>query len=177
MSEIQKFLEEREKKWQKIETELTRQERAAFNGQTARMMSERVANFRGALNDPDQRIGEKRAQRKPNPDFVAPEKKTVNRFDQLDKKDRWSSTEYQGTDTDGRAAITVQDPRDPDDLVCSPISDQPKSTQHVGGEEEREVHPEKISQLQGGEEGELRDWERSAKDLISKLSKFSLRAK
>ncbi len=165
MSEIQKFLEEREKKWQKIETELTRKERAAFNDQTARLMSERVANFRGALNDPDHRIGEKRAQRKPNPDFVTPEKKVVDRFEQLNKEDRWSRTEYQGTDTDGRAAITVQDPRDPDDLMCSPITDTKPGKHRVDGEEEREVHPEKISQLQGGEEGELEDWERSAKDL------------
>ncbi len=115
----------------------------------AHQMAERALNFLAALKKPTMRIGEKRAQRKANPDFVAPEKQGVNRFEQLNKEDRWSRTEYQGTDTDGRASITVQDPRDPDDLECSPITNTKPGKHRVGGEhgESRQHQPEKVSKL------------------------------
>ncbi len=133
----------------------------------ARQMAERALNFLGALRNPTKRIGGKREQRKANPDFVAPERIGESRFEQLDKEDRWSRTEYRegayGDQEDGRVSITVQDPADPDDLVCTRIGED-KIFNRVTGEEDLEVHPEKISQLRGGEEGELQDWERSAKD-------------
>jgi len=120
----------------------------AFDESTARQMAERVANFRDALNDPDKKVGEKRAQRKANPDFVAPEPIEVERFDQLDKADRWSKTVYGGDDGDGVAKITVQDPQDPDDIVLDPITPDGPSKHRVDGLKDRETHPEKVTTLE-----------------------------
>lgn len=124
-------------------------ENASFDESTARQMAERVSNFRDALHDPDKKIGEKRAQRKADPNFEAPEPVEVTRFDQLDKQDRWSRTEYREADGgSGRAAVTVQDPKDPDDLHCTHITaDNFDAKRKVTGEEDREFHEEKLAQL------------------------------
>jgi len=169
--EIQKYLVEKKEKWKKIAEAVGDHETASLDSSTSRQMSERVVNFLAALRNPTKRIGDKRVQRKANPDFVAPERIGESRFDQLDKEDRWSRTEYRegayGDQEDGFAYITVQDPRDPDDIPSrAPTTEQTltKRKHRVTGEEDLEVHPEKISQLRGGEEGELQDWEQSAKD-------------
>ena len=122
----------------------------AFDEKIERQMVERVANFRDALKDPDKRVGENRATRTVDPDFVAPEPIGEAKFEQKDKQDRWSRTEYRETDSGGHAAITVQDPRDPDDMHCTHVStytSDPKDKKRVTGEDDREHHPEKISQL------------------------------
>ncbi len=120
----------------------------------ARQMAERALNFLGALRNPTKRIGGKREQRKANPDFVAPERIGESRFEQLDKEDRWSRTEYRegayGDQEDGFAYITVQDPRDPDDIPSRAHTTEQTLTKRkhrVTGETEREIVPEKISQL------------------------------
>ena len=124
-------------------------ETASFSKKTERQMAERVLNFLSALKKPTMRIGEKRAKRKPNPDFVAPEPVQVERFEQLDREDRWSRTEYkEGDYGSGQASIVVQDPQDPDDLVCARVGkDRPSKHRVKGNEELREFHEEKISQL------------------------------
>ena len=128
----------------------------AFDDSTVRQMGIRALNFLAALKNPTTRIGEKRAQRKPNPDFVAPEEKTISRFSQLDKEDRWSRTEYRegeyGEPENGFAYITVQDPRDPDDLPHrAPTSKaiKERGKHRVSGEhgQARPFYPQKISQL------------------------------
>jgi hypothetical protein len=123
-------------------------EKASYDESTARQMAERVINFLGAMKKPTTRIGEKRSQRKPNPDFVAPEAIEVERFEQRNREDRWSKTVYGGDHRDGIAKITVQDPMDPDDIVLDPITPDDPNKHRVDGLVEREVHPEKISQLQ-----------------------------
>ncbi len=117
----------------------------------ARQMVERATNFLSALRKPAKRVGEKRSQRKFNPDFAAPERIIIERFDQLNKQDRWSRTEFRapapqrGSNpaTGAHASISVQDPQDPDDLVCAPIP----IVEALGGELELENHREKISHL------------------------------
>lgn len=107
-------------------------------------MLERVENFLQAHRKPNKKIGEKREQRTINPDFVAPEPLTVTRFEQKNHEDRWSRTVY----GNGLAKTTVQDPRDPTDAVLDPITNFPLGLGQVTGEEEREVHPPKLYQLQ-----------------------------
>jgi hypothetical protein len=122
----------------------------AFDESTARQMAERVANFRDALNEPDKKVGEKRAQRKANPDFVAPEPIGEARFDQKNREDRWSKTVYgEGDYGDATAKITVQDPADPDDIVLDPITPDAPTRHRIKGDEElREAHGEKVSTLE-----------------------------
>ncbi len=108
-------------------------------------MLERVDNFLQAHRKPNKKIGEKREQRTRSPDFVAPEPLTVTRFEQKNHEDRWSKTVYNGVS----AKTTVQDPRDPNDVVLDPITNFPfGAREQVTGEKERENHPVKLSQLQ-----------------------------
>ena len=127
-----------------------------FDEKTERQMAERVVNFLGALKSPMRRIGEKRAQRKANPDFVAPEPKVVERFEQKNREDRWSKTVYGADDYgDGVAKIRVQDPGDPGDVELDPIHpDGPNKHRVKGNEELRELHPEKVTELQIPDEEE-----------------------
>jgi hypothetical protein len=101
-------------------------------------MEERVESFQSAMKDPAKRIGAGRAQRKPNPDgpTLGPVHAPVERFEQLNKEDRWSKTKFKGN----TARISVQDPCDPDDVVLPTIStlvnEQSNGHAHVSGEEE-----------------------------------------
>lgn len=124
-------------------------EQASFDEQTERQMAERVLNFLSALKSPAKKIGEKRAQRKANPDFVAPEPEHVARFEQKNRADRWSQTVYgEGDYGSVQAKITVQDPQDPDDIVLDPITpESPTRTRVKGDEELRDAPGEKISSL------------------------------
>jgi hypothetical protein len=83
-------------------------------------MEERVESFQNAMKDPSKRIGSKRARREPNPDgpILGPVHAPVERFEQLNKEDRWSKTEFKGS----TARISVQDPCDPEDVVLPTIS-------------------------------------------------------
>ncbi len=149
MSKLKDFIEEREQQWKARQAEVLHEEKASFDDQTARLMAERVANFRVALNEPDKKVGEKRAQRKADPDFVAPEPIGEARFEQLDKQDRWSKTVYgDGGYGDAIAKITVQDPADPDDIILDPIHSEGPTKHRIKGDEElRKAPGEKISQL------------------------------
>jgi len=94
-------------------------------------MEKRVESFQGAMKDPSKRIGLKRALRKPNPDgpTLGPVHAPVEKFDQLNKKDRWSTTEFEGN----TAKVTVQDPQDPDDVVL-PTIETPEEDDNLGVE-------------------------------------------
>ena len=83
-------------------------------------MEKRVESFQNAMKDPTKRIGSNRVKRVRNPDgpTLGPVHAPVEKFDQLNKKDRWSTTEFEGN----TAKVTVQDPQDPDDVVLPTIS-------------------------------------------------------
>jgi hypothetical protein len=85
-----------------------------------REMEERVESFQNAMKAPSKRIGAGREQRKPNPDgpTLGPVHPPVERFEQLNKEDRWSKTKFEGS----TARISVQDPCDPEDVVLPTIS-------------------------------------------------------
>ena len=97
----------------------------SFGQGTYYEIEKRIANFMAAMKNPMKRVGEKRSQRKSNPDYVLPELEYVERFEQLNKQDRWSKTEFRGSNAvqgAGGARITVQDPNDRDDTVLAPIN-------------------------------------------------------
>jgi len=101
-------------------------------------MEKRVESFQGAMKAPSKRIGADRVKRVRNPDgpTLGPVHAPVEKFDQLNKKDRWSTTRFKGS----TAKVTVQDPGDPDDVVLPTIStlvnERSNGHAHVSGEED-----------------------------------------
>jgi len=112
-----------------------------------REMEERVESFQSAMKDPSKRIGADRVKRERNPEgpILGPVHEPVERFDQLNKEDRWSKTKFSSENVLGRtngahARISVQDPSDPEDVVLPTIStlvnERSNGHAHVSGEED-----------------------------------------
>ncbi len=103
-----------------------------------REMEERVESFQKAMKDPSKRIGSNRVKRERNPEgpTLGPVHEPVERFDQLNKEDRWSKTDF----SSGTARISVQDPGDADDVVLptvsTPVNERSNGHKHVSGEED-----------------------------------------
>ena len=89
-------------------------------------MGQRIIEYDKAKTKPDIRIG---SERKPS-GAVMPktQPEAFQRLDQLDHEDRWGRTTF--TD-EGLAKVTVQDPRDPVDVVLPTITAEKRPLRQI----------------------------------------------
>ena len=92
-------------------------------------MLQRIDNFLKAMKKPNKRIGKHKVKFVEVPVFPK-SPKSVQRFDQLNREDRWSKVEFKNNPEargatrigQGSAHISVQDPRDIDDIVLPNVN-------------------------------------------------------